>query len=102
LDDLVAMGREVEDKHRRIGQPALVIIAIDCRASRSCWSPRHRPPPVAEANPEHSADDCRATIKLRVAARTIPDLWYAVRNALPQVTPNECANYFTAAGYEPE
>jgi hypothetical protein len=25
-----------------------------------------------------------------------------VREALPQFTPEECANYFTAAGYEPE
>ena len=26
----------------------------------------------------------------------------AIRDALPQFNPAECANYFTAAGYEPE
>jgi hypothetical protein len=29
-------------------------------------------------------------------------LWAAIRDALPKFTPNECANYFTATGYEPE
>ncbi len=38
----------------------------------------------------------------KAAARTIPDLWDTVRDALPHITPDECANYFTAAGYEPE
>ena len=35
----------------------------------------------------------------KAAARTIPDLWSAVRDALPRFTPDECANYFAAAGY---
>ncbi|MFT8246904.1 IS630 family transposase, partial [Roseomonas sp. BN140053] len=38
----------------------------------------------------------------KAAARTIPDLWAAIADALPQFTPAECANYFTACGYEPE
>jgi hypothetical protein len=33
------------------------------------------------------------------AARTIPDLWDALKNALDAFTPNECQNYFVAAGY---
>ncbi|MCW8085535.1 IS630 family transposase, partial [Roseococcus sp. MDT2-1-1] len=32
----------------------------------------------------------------------VEDLWDAIRDALPAFTPAECANYFTAAGYEPE
>ena len=36
------------------------------------------------------------------AARTIDDLWDGIRDALTLFTPHECANYFTAAGYEPE
>ncbi len=36
------------------------------------------------------------------AARTIPALWNAIAAALPTFTPAECANYFTACGYEPE
>ena len=33
------------------------------------------------------------------AARTIDDLWTAIAQALPQLTPKDCASYFTAAGY---
>jgi transposase len=38
----------------------------------------------------------------RAAARTIPELWDAIATALPTFTPGECANYFTACGYEPD
>ena len=38
----------------------------------------------------------------RAAARTIPDLWDAIARALPTFTQPECANYFTACGYEPD
>jgi transposase len=38
----------------------------------------------------------------RAAARIILDLRTAIADALPQFTPVECANYFTACGYEPE
>ena len=38
----------------------------------------------------------------KAAARTVPDLWNAIRDALPRISPNDCANYFSAAGYEPE
>jgi hypothetical protein len=38
---------------------------------------------------------------LRVAAaRTIPDLWQAIADALRRFTPQECANYLAAAGYD--
>jgi transposase-like protein len=38
----------------------------------------------------------------KAAARTIPSLWNAIREAFPQFTPEQCANFFTATGYEPE
>lgn len=34
------------------------------------------------------------------AARTIPDLWVAIRIALDTFTPRDCQNYFAAAGYD--
>ncbi|CAO4184035.1 Transposase [Methylorubrum extorquens] len=34
------------------------------------------------------------------AARTIPDLWAAIRQAFMRFTPQECRNYLAAAGYE--
>jgi hypothetical protein len=38
---------------------------------------------------------------LRAAeARTMPDLWQAIADALKRFTPNECRNYLVAAGYD--
>ena len=47
--------------------------------------------------PPYSPDFLR-----KAAARTIPSLWKAIRDAFPQFTPEQCANFFTATGYEPE
>jgi hypothetical protein len=38
----------------------------------------------------------------KAAARTKEALWDTVGESLDTFTPNECANYFTAAGYKPE
>ena len=38
----------------------------------------------------------------KAAERTRDGLWDAVGRAIDAFTPTECANYFTAAGYEPE
>ena len=35
----------------------------------------------------------------KVAARTVPALNRAIRSFIPQLTPQECANYFKHAGY---
>ena len=38
---------------------------------------------------------------LRTAgARTVPDLWDAIRNAFARFKPDECRNYLAAAGYD--
>ncbi|MER8805765.1 hypothetical protein NKI51_29540, partial [Mesorhizobium australicum] len=42
------------------------------------------------------------SILRKAAARNIPELWDAIRDALPRFTAEECSNYFCAAGYEPE
>jgi hypothetical protein len=34
-----------------------------------------------------------------MAARTIDDLWKAIGNICALFTPDECSNYFAAAGY---
>ena len=36
------------------------------------------------------------------AERTVSALWDAVGAAIPLFTPDECAHYFSAAGYEPD
>jgi transposase len=38
----------------------------------------------------------------KAAARTIDELWNAIRDALPAFSVEECANDFTATGYKPE
>jgi transposase len=37
----------------------------------------------------------------KAAARTLEELWAAIRTALTAFTPGECANYFAACGYNP-
>jgi transposase len=36
------------------------------------------------------------------AARTFPELWNVIVQAIDASTPDECANYFAATGYEPK
>ena len=60
------------------------------------------PPYSPDFNPIENAFSKLKALLRRAAARTIPDLWTAIADALPQFTPKECANYFTACGYEPE
>jgi len=38
----------------------------------------------------------------KAAERTVDRLWTVVGNLLDAFTPAECANYFAAAGYDPE
>jgi transposase len=63
---------------------------------------RYLPPYSPDFNPIENAFAKLKAILRKAAARTIDDLWAAIGNAPPMFTPNECANYFTAAGYEPE
>ena len=60
------------------------------------------PPYSPDFNPIENAFAKLKAILRKAAARTIPALWDAIRDALPQFTPSECANMFKAAGYEPE
>ena len=60
------------------------------------------PPYSPDFNPIENAFAKLKAILRKAAARTIPKLWDAIRDALPQFTPDQCANMFTAAGYEPE
>ena len=60
------------------------------------------PPYSPDLNPIENAFSKLKALLRKAAARTIPELWNAIRDALPSFTPGECANYFTATGYEPE
>jgi transposase len=61
---------------------------------------RYRPPYSPDFNPIEMAF-AKLKAALRAAeARTIPDLWQAIAEALRRFTPQECANYLAAAGYD--
>jgi transposase len=62
---------------------------------------RYLPPYSPDLNPIEMAFSKFKALLKRAAARTVEDLWTAIAKALPQLTPNDCANYFTAAGYGP-
>jgi hypothetical protein len=38
----------------------------------------------------------------KAAARTLDDLWNAIAAILPTFSSEECKNYFTNSGYDPE
>jgi transposase len=79
-------------------RPPAVRAAIEAVGAQLLYLPPYSP----DFNPiENAFAKLKACLR-KVAARTINDLWAAIRDILPLFTPDECANYFTAAGYEPE
>jgi transposase len=60
------------------------------------------PPYSPDLNPIENAFSKLKAILRKAAARTVPELWKAIGDALPAFSPEQCANYFTATGYEPE
>jgi transposase len=90
--DLVVMDNL--PAHRRTG----VRSAIEAAGAQLHFLPPYSP----DFNPIENAFAKLKALLRRAAARTIGDLWSAIADALPQFTPEECANYFTATGYEPE
>lgn len=72
--------------------------AIEAAGARMLFLPPYSP----DFNPIENSFAKLKSILRKAAARTVPELWDAIRDALPRFTPEECANYFTAAGYEPD
>ena len=60
---------------------------------------RYLPPYSPDLNPIENAFSKLKAILRKASARTLDDLWDAIRQALPSFIPRECANYFNAAGY---
>jgi len=63
---------------------------------------RYLPPYSPDFNPIENAFSKLKAFLRKAAARSISELWDAIRDALDAYTPQECANYFTATGYEPD
>ena len=63
---------------------------------------RFLPPYSPDFNPIENAFSKLKALLRKAAARTRDHLWDAVALAIERFSPVECANYFAAAGYEPE
>ena len=63
---------------------------------------RYLPPYSPDFNPIENAFSKLKAFLRKAAARSISELWDAIRDALDAFTPQECASYFTATGYEPD
>ena len=58
------------------------------------------PPYSPDFNPIENAFAKLKTLLRKAAARTVDQLWRVIGESIDAFTPNECANYFAAAGYD--
>jgi transposase len=70
--------------------------AIEAVGARLLYLPPYSP----DLNPIEQAFAKLKALLRSAAARTLPDLWAAIRQAFTRFTPQECCNYLAAAGYE--
>lgn len=63
---------------------------------------RRLPPYSPDFNPIENAFAKLKALLRKAAARTKEALWQTIGELLDEFSPEECANYFRAAGYEPE
>lgn len=68
---------------------------IEARGAALLYLPPYSP----DFNPIEMASAKLKAILRGAAARTIPDLWETLKNALDAFTADECRNYLAAAGY---
>ncbi|MCP5000363.1 MAG: IS630 family transposase, partial [Hyphomicrobiales bacterium] len=71
--------------------------AIEATGSQLKFLPPYSP----DFNPIEMAFAKLKSLLRAKAERTIEALWNAVGDLISLFKPNECENYFTAAGYEP-
>lgn len=70
--------------------------AIEAAGARLLYLPPYSP----DFNPIEQAFAKLKALLRTVAARTVADLWIAIRHAFIRFTAPECRNYLAAAGYE--
>ncbi|WP_026870550.1 transposase, partial [Inquilinus limosus] len=77
-------------------KPAAVRSAIEGTGAKLRFLPAYSP----DFNPiEMAFSKLKAFLK-KLAPRTVDDLWQAIALAVDAFTPDDCQNYFTAAGYD--
>jgi len=60
------------------------------------------PPYSPDFNPIENAFAKMKALLRKAAVRTVEGLWNAIGRIAETFTPQECANYFAAAGYDPD
>lgn len=70
--------------------------AIEDAGARLLYLPPYSP----DFNPIEMAFSKLKALIRKTAARTVDDLWDAIAGTLDAFTPEECQNYFAAAGYD--
>jgi transposase len=60
------------------------------------------PPYSPDFNPIENAFSKLKALLRKAAERTVDGLWAKIGALLPTFTPQECTNFFAAAGYEPD
>jgi transposase len=79
-------------------KPAAIREAIEDAGAIVLFLPPYSP----DFNPiELAFSKMKANLR-KAAARTLPRLWDAIRDAIDTVTPSDARSFFTACGYEPE
>ncbi len=88
--DIVVMDNLSSHKGPRVRQ---MIEAADAEL-------RYLPPYSPDFNPIENAFAKLKAILRKAAERTVEGLWTTIGRCLDLFSPNECANYFSAAGYD--
>lgn len=70
--------------------------AIEAAGAKLLYLPPYSP----DFNPIEKAFAKFKALLRAAAARTIPDLWDAIKTALDAFSPSECFNYFCSSGYD--
>lgn len=79
-------------------KPGAIRDAIETAGATLVFLPPYSP----DFNPiEMAFSKIKAFLK-KAAARTVQDLWDAIRDAIDTVSPQDARSFFTACGYEPE
>ncbi|SFB44407.1 transposase, partial [Azotobacter beijerinckii] len=63
---------------------------------------RYLPPYSPDLNPIEMAFSKLKALLRKAAARTLPELWRSIGEAIAQFSAEDCRHYFKAAGYESE
>jgi transposase len=72
--------------------------AIEAAGARLLFLPPYSP----DFNPIEMAFSKLKALLRKAAERTVEGLWSAIGRLVDTVTPDECASFFAAAGYEPD